>query len=279
MKLEDIVSQNKIVSLNELTSDRALVKDIQTRLSALGLMQVTDIDGTYDPTTEAALKRFCVSVNLDNSVTKLFGPTFAKKLIGTRAPIVNLSTRPRATPAAPDALATALKFTLLWEGGFVDHINDIGGPTNFGVTQATYNTYRIKKKIPTQTVQNISSAEVQELYQVMYWQPSQAGSMVLPLAIVHFDTAVLFGVGGAILFLQEALNIPTDGGFGLRTKTAVEENNNKQTALKIIDGRVAYHQQRVKSNPSQAVFLDGWVARANSTTPSRLGLREFIKNF
>lgn len=279
MKLEDIVSQNKIVSLNTLTSDRELVKDIQTRLSALGLMQVTDIDGTYDPTTEAALKRFCISVNLDNSVTKQFGPTFAKKLIGTRAPIVNLSARPDTTPTAPNALTTALKFTLVWEGGFVDHPHDIGGPTNYGVTQATYDSYRIKKRLPTQTVQKISGAEVQEIYQSLYWQPSQAGLMALPLAIVHFDTAVMFGVGGAILFLQEALNIPTDGGFGLRTKTAVEANNNKQTALRIIDGRVAYHQQRVKSNPTQAVFLDGWVARANNSAPPRVGLREYIKNF
>jgi lysozyme family protein len=95
--------------------------------------------------------------------------------------------------------------------------------------------------------------------------------MVLPLALVQFDTAVLFGVGGAIKFLQEALGVTSDGDFGPRTEAALKANNNKQTAMKIIDRRIAFHNKRVAERPSQRIFLKGWLNRANN-------LRNFIEN-
>jgi lysozyme family protein len=108
-----------------------------------------------------------------------------------------------------------------------------------------------------------------EIYSKMYGKPSHADSMILPLAIVHFDTAVLFGVTGAILFLQEALGVGVNGIFGLQTESGLRANNNKETALNIIHGRIAYHRRRVRENSSQEVFLQGWLNRAND-------LRKFI---
>jgi len=108
-----------------------------------------------------------------------------------------------------------------------------------------------------------------EIYSERYGKRSQADSMIFPLAIVHFDTAVLFGVTGAIWFLQEALGVGVDGIFGSQTESELRANNNKETALNIIDGRIAYHRRRVMENSSQEVFLQGWLNRAND-------LREFI---
>ena len=70
-----------------------------------------------------------------------------------------------------------------------------------------------------------------EIYSEMYGKPFQADSMILPLSIVHFDTAVLFGVTGAILFLQEPLGVDVDGIFGSQTESGLRANNNKETAL------------------------------------------------
>jgi peptidoglycan hydrolase-like protein with peptidoglycan-binding domain len=278
MKLEEIIEQNKVTNLDTLTSDNELIKEIQTNLSALGLLQVSSIDGVFGPITEAALKRFCEAFHLNNMSTGQFGSTFAKKLIDTRGPLVTPLTN-LSTGASTDKLAIVLKFTLEWEGGYVDHTNDLGGATNKGITQTTYNSYRIRKQLPTQRVRNITDDEVHEIYNEMFWQPSQAELMVLPLAVVHFDTAVLFGVGGAIKFLQEALEIPADGGFGPQTKSILEANNNHQTAMKMIDRRVSFHKERVTRNPSQGVFLDGWLSRVNEAPPTeRIGLREFINN-
>lgn len=278
MKLEEIVTLNKVVGLNTLTSDSELIKDIQTRLSALGLLPVNEIDGVYGPITETALKRFCETAHLDNPVTGLFGPTFATRLMTTRGPLVNPPVIASSKLAKSDILSTALKFTLLWEGGIADVAEDIGGLTNQGVTQTTYNTYRIKKKLPTQSVRKISDAEVLEIYGEMFWQPSQAELMVAPLAIAHFDTAVMFGVGGAVQFLQEVLDVPVDGGFGPLTAKALAKSNNEQLAFKLLDSREKYHRQFVQRNPNQKIFLDGWLSRIDSTQPPKIGLRKFLKS-
>lgn len=274
MELEAILDKNQVIDLETLTNDKELVKEIQTRLSTLGLLQISDInsgiDGIFGPVTKAALERFCEIADLNNMSTGLFGPTFAKKLIELRGPLVTGVT-PDSSDAASDALATALKLTLKFEGGYVDHPSDPGGATNKGITQRTYNSFRIKKRFATKSVKDITDTEVHEIYEIMYWKPCKAESMKLPLAVVQFDTAVLFGVGGAIKFLQEALGVTADGIFGTGTATALQANNNKQTANEIIDKRIAFHKERVAEKPSQKVFLNGWVNRANQ-------LRDFIKN-
>ena len=268
MHLKDLVERNVVVKLSQLTSDKELIVDLQTRLSAIGFMQGTDIstaiDGVFGPATKDALDRFCKAAHLNNASTGVFGATFARKLIDTRPPVLLVTPKLEAKKQpTPDALMTALKFTLQWEGGYVNHPDDPGGATTKGVTQDTYNTYRINNRLPTQGVDKITDKEVQYIYFSMYWQPSQAPIMVLPLAIVHFDTAVNFGVGGAIEFLQEALDISADGIFGPGTQKALLANNNAQTAQKIVRGRVNYRNQRVDSNPSQEVFLVGWLNRDN----------------
>ncbi len=267
MQLKDLVERNVVVNLSTLTSDKELVTDLQTRLSAIGFLTgdlSKAIDGVFGAATKDALDRFCKAVHLNNSSTGVFGATFARKLIDIRPPVMPVAPALVAkSQSTSDALAMALKFTLLWEGGYVNHPDDPGGATNKGVTQDTYNTYRINNRLSTRRVDLITDAEVHDIYLSMYWKPSQANIMVLPLAIAHFDTAVNFGVGGAIEFLQEALGISADGIFGPGTQAALLANNNAQTAQKIVWGRIYYRNQRVNSNPTQGVFLTGWLNRDN----------------
>ncbi|MGB3519609.1 MAG: glycosyl hydrolase 108 family protein, partial [Elainellaceae cyanobacterium] len=140
---------------------------------------------------------------------------------------------------------------------------DIGGATNKGVTTGTYNEYRRRKGLPTQSVRLITQAEVEDIYRSMYWTPSNSQLMVRPLAIVHFDTAVNFGVGGSTLFLQETLGVPADGGFGPITRSALDRSNTSATARRYVQSRIDYRYLRVRQNPSQSVFLNGWLNRDN----------------
>lgn len=270
-KLGEILKNRLVIKLDKLTADKELVREIQRRLNAIGLLQLSDVDGIFGNVTKNALTRFCDSVFLNNMNTGLFGPTFFQKLMDRRGTPGVTSFSTDAPGSLPNKLAFALQFTLKWEGGYVDHPFDLGGATNKGITHRNYDTYRIAKGLPTKDVKFIEEAEVMEIYSEMYWKPSQADSMILPLAIVHFDTAVLFGVTGAILFLQEALGVGVDGILGPQTESGLRANNNKETALNIIDGRIAYHRRRVDedSTGNQRVFLEGWLNRAND-------LREFI---
>jgi lysozyme family protein len=164
----------------------------------------------------------------------------------------------------PAAFAKALEFTLPAEGGKVDHPADPGGRTNRGIIQSVYDSYRRSRDLPVADVFAITDQEVQEIYFSRYWTPAQCPAMVLPLAVVHFDTAVNFGVGGAVEFLQEALGLPADGSFGPQTQAAFQANNTKALALQIVAGRIAYRHKRVAEAPSQRVFLQGWLNRDNA---------------
>ncbi len=262
MKLANLVKYSKVLDWKTLGSDKELVREIQKRLSEIGLLKQSKLDGTFDPLTKAAIIRFSKNVSLDSPNTGLFGPTFANKLIEFKPPVKTDKTV---------ALATALKFTLQWEGGYVNHPDDLGGPTNKGITQTTYDSYRSSNNLPYQSVKFITDVEVYEIYSKRYWKPSHAELIQTPLAVVQFDTAVMFGVKGAIQFLQEALGVTADGIFGTDTEMALQSSKNQDTALQMIEGRISYHKQMVEQMPEQEVFLAGWLNRAED-------LRQFIVN-
>ncbi len=160
-----------------------------------------------------------------------------------------------------DPFKTALQFTLNWERG-AGHPEDIGGVVQHGITQATYDAYLRRNNLPLKSVREITPAEVEPIYDQMYWTPSHANLMILPLAVVHFDTAVNFSVRASIEFLQEALGgLVIDGDFGLNTRSKLEDNNTLETAQRYCQARMDYRYYRVETNPTQKIFLEGWLKR------------------
>lgn len=240
------------------------------RLQAALFLSKLDIEvnGIFDLTTSEAVKSFQKRCQLADD--GIVGPQTIIQLqrivpslsLVDDTIIVQRSKVDSANPPASGFFDRALDFTLRWEGGKVDNPVDIGGRTNFGVTQKTFDAYRSKQGLDKQDVFDITLEQVREIYFNAYWLSCQGENMVLPLAVAHFDTAVLFGVKGAMQFLQESLGLSSDGVFGDRTKVALAENNNQTTAAEIVKGRIAYHKKRVEEMPNQATFLQGWLNRA-----------------
>ena len=143
----------------------------------------------------------------------------------------------------------AREFTRKWEGGFVDHPKDPGGRTNKGITQRTYDAYRKSEGPALRDVRDVADKEVEEIYHERYWKASGADVLALPLAMVHFDTAVNFGVGRAKQWLPEITKDHTDPLAAARA---------------YVQKRIDYRHQCVEQNPSQKVFLKGWLNRDNA---------------
>ncbi|WP_017721319.1 glycoside hydrolase family 108 protein [Kamptonema formosum] len=158
-----------------------------------------------------------------------------------------------------DGFQTALRFTLQWEGGATP-----SGTVNRGIMQVTYDTYRKRKSLPLQPVLKITETEVEDIYYNDYWKASKADTMCLPLAIVHFDSAVNFGITGSLKLLQEALGVlPVDGKFGQKTVAALEKKNTLETAKLYCQARIDARHERVQKNPSDSRYLKGWLRRDN----------------
>ena len=129
------------------------------------------------------------------------------------------------------------------EGGYTNDPDDLGGPTNMGITQSTYNSYCKKHNIKTKDVKNITRKEAIQVYYEDYWKSSGADKIEHPIeALIMFDTAVLHGVGRA-----KQLYKASNGDFN-----------------KFLELRQHHYEKRVKENPSQVKYLKGWNNRVKN---------------
>lgn len=137
----------------------------------------------------------------------------------------------------------ALKITLGEEGGLNTNPADRGGRTMKGVTQSTFSAYREKRGLDYKKVDDITDEELRDLYHSDYWLAAGCDKMADPLATVCFDTAVNFGVAGALTFFHDLPSDPV------------------KAAILIAERREAYRYERVREAPDQEVFREGWIAR------------------
>ena len=163
----------------------------------------------------------------------------------------------------PIEFEDALKFVLKWEGGFTNHPKDPGGATNKGITQRVYDSYKKSKKHPVVCVKHVLDYEVKEIYETRYWDLVRAKWLKAPLGLVMFDTAVNFGPAGAIRRLQKALKLKITGTWTQEISDVIHECDAGKVALEICNLRKIWRNYRVKQNPSQKVFLKGWLNRDN----------------
>lgn len=161
----------------------------------------------------------------------------------------------------PIEFEDALKFVLKWEGGFTNHPKDPGGATNKGITQKVYDVYKVSRKHPKMSVKHILDFEVKEIYETKYWDLVRAKWLKAPLGLVMFDTAVNFGPAGAIRRLQKALRLNITGTWTQEISDVIHECDAGKVALEICKLRKIWRNYRVKQNPSQKVFLKGWLNR------------------
>lgn len=87
VKLEEILLQDSVVSLDQIKADPELIRSFQLRLVALGWYPPHAIDGVWGKHTEEAIKGFCKQAYLDNYLTGKFGKTFAQKLLFEASPL------------------------------------------------------------------------------------------------------------------------------------------------------------------------------------------------
>ena len=164
---------------------------------------------------------------------------------------------------------TAVSTVIKLEGKYLsDHPLDKGGKTRYGITQAVYDNYRDKIKLPHQDVNDISINEVKTIYQNSYYKDIHASEMSPKLATVMLDTAVNFGNGTAYVIFQRALGIVGKEAQALNWGELTDYSFNNlsvsqedELAKRIIFERMRSRYNIVNNNKTQASFLKGWLER------------------
>jgi lysozyme family protein len=114
---------------------------------------------------------------------------------------------------AADNFDACLKFVLQFEGGFVNHPDDPGGPTNLGITIGTLSLV-LGRPATIAEVKKLTPATVAPIYRLRFW--NRAGGDELPegVDLAVFDFGVHSGTGRAAMALQRVLGVADDGKIG-----------------------------------------------------------------
>jgi lysozyme family protein len=178
------------------------------------------------------------------------------------------------------AFEAALGFVLTLEGGYYDGSEARDPhPTNFGVTQKTFDAYRraLRPSQPKLPVKKINRDEVESIYRILYWTKGKCDRLAVRsdlLATLHFDACVNHGVAspnsdqsaGAIELLQRTLGSEDDGVFGPLTWGAfcelLADDGEIHLGRKYLTVREAQYRHLAHKAPNTlGLNLDGWLKR------------------
>lgn len=147
--------------------------------------------------------------------------------------------------------AACIAFVLRQEGGKSDTPGDRGGRTAYGITHATYDSYRTSKGLSTQDVWLITQPEVDDIYRTRYWNAIDGDNLAIGVDLVVFDAAVNSGPKEALWFLGEAKGL-----------------NQQDTIRKVCAERLTFMQRLT----SWGQFGRGWSKRVSEVESTALNM-------
>ena len=106
------------------------------------------------------------------------------------------------------------------EGGYVNHPNDPGGETNWGITKRVALAHGY-----TGDMRRLTREQAKEIYHTAYWHRSGAPNYDAAVGFQVFDIAVNHGIGNAVRMLQRAVGVADDGVVGPRTLSAINSTS------------------------------------------------------
>jgi len=155
-----------------------------------------------------------------------------------------------------EAFEAAVELILKHEGGYVNHPEDPGGETNFGIAKRSY---------PDLDIAKLSKNDAKRIYKEDFWDKVRGDQMPGGIALMVFDTAVNMGVSRGSKFLQEVVEAnPIDGIIGSGTLAKVNEawENSYESVLN------SYAEKRLdfyKKLSTFDTFGKGWTRRVEET--------------
>jgi len=139
---------------------------------------------------------------------------------------------------------------------YTNRKTDLGGPTKGGITLDTFRTWRKNPRLTAADLQKLTESEADAIYRWMFMRPFD----MVPDPLRHYmiDLGVLRGPFRATTMLQEIVGTNADGWIGPQTIAAVEAFGATTTLIMIIGSRFTHIEARIRENPTQAEYRNGW---------------------
>ncbi len=145
------------------------------------------------------------------------------------------------------------------EGGLVNHPQDPGGVTKFGISQRSY---------PDLNIPALTREDAQALYQRDYWAPIQGDDLPAGLDLVMLDHAVNAGPARAIRLLQQLVGVPADGLLGPVTLAAIARADLQDLIARYSELRLDFYRDL----PTWKHFGAGWTRRVQRARRAALAM-------
>lgn len=149
---------------------------------------------------------------------------------------------------------------------FVNHPNDPGGATRYGITQATYDAWNTGLGFPLSSVEDITEREVRQIYDAKYWQDGWCNRMQWPFNLLHFDGYVNHPPAAAWKVFQRTFGAVVDGVPGPETMYRYELLASRPALREYLIDRYIMHRalwygRIARAKDKLQVFLPGWLRR------------------
>jgi lysozyme family protein len=156
----------------------------------------------------------------------------------------------------PFLYAWQFMFVAEGRGKYHDVPGDPGGPTKWGITLVKLRELR-GPQTTAHDVENLSESEAREIFRTEYWEKVRADELDGQLALAVVDAAFNTGPWQAIIHLQRAAQVHTDGKFGPATMRAVKRFAPSELLVRFLANRTIFYSRI--PDPSGSRF--GWYCR------------------
>lgn len=138
------------------------------------------------------------------------------------------------------------------EGGYVNHKDDKGGATRYGVTEAVAREVGYRGDM-----RDLPLDLAKRIYQDRYWHAVKAEQLPAQVRYLVFDAAVNSGVGQAARWLQRAVGVKDDGVIGPQTLLALNQADPEALARRYLSQRLRF----MSGLANWPAFGRGWARR------------------
>ena len=169
-----------------------------------------------------------------------------------------------------DNFSSSLDLLLKHEGGYVNHPDDPGGRTNYGVTQRVYEDF-LGREVTEKEMKEMPLEDVRAIYKENYWDRIRGDDLPSGIDFCVFDWAVNAGISRASKALQQAVNVDDDGIIGSQTVAMVCVQANHTNVVNTIAVKRENFYRDLKTFDT---FGRGWLRRNDETRQSALKMAE-----